>query len=233
MSSRKNAITYLILSAIGATLVIIMAWLGPSNADTIDVSDKLIMGFVFISSCIFGISLAVRPRWLKKYTKRGIHGANNEKSDKTPRKRQGHHPDCEEFKSHTIRIGDKTYCAGCLGLSLGALVSILLMTLFIIPSELPKIVLYTFVILGIAIIALNYMEIMLPARNAHAHVISNIFLVIAFFFIVISTFQLTGSVTYGIIGVIISFLWLDTRIQISSWRHAAICKKCSETCKVY
>jgi hypothetical protein len=92
---------------------------------------------------------------------------------------------------------------------------------------------YHVVFLGLIIIGLAYVEIMLPIRHAVVHIISNIFLVLSFFLVTISIFETTGNKVYGILSVIISFLFLDTRIQLSNWQHARICESCSETCKMH
>ncbi len=189
---------------------------------------------MFITSCIFGISLALYPRWFRRLTKHATHHLNSEKSRKITRKYKGHHPDCGNFQSHTIETKNKTLCAGCLGLSIGSIISIVLMIIYmVIIREKAATGFYYVVFLGLIIIGLAYVEIMLPIRHAVVHVISNIFLVLSFFLVTISIFEITGNKIYGMLGVIISFLFLDTRIQLSNWQHARICESCSETCKVY
>lgn len=232
LKQTKNNFYYIILSILAGALILALIFFSSSTVNTIDIYDKLFVGGAVISSCIFGISLAVYPSWPRRFTKRKT--PINQKSQKTTRKRRGHHPDCEHFRNHTITIKNKVLCAGCLGLSLGAVVSIFLMIIYILfPDGLSQTILYIFIILGISIITLNYIEIIIPKRNAFVHLLCNVFLVISFFLIVISIFQLTGNIIYGLFGVILSFLWLDTRIQLSNWRHALICKDCSELCKMY
>ncbi len=234
MNQKKSAIYYVILSTIGAMLLIVIPLFSASNINAIHIFDKLIVGGAFISSCILGISFAIKPNWIGRFIKRGRHDENEQQSHMKTRKRQGHHPDCEKFKSHVIKTKNKVICASCSGLAVGSLISIFLMATYIfIPSEIPLTILYIFIILGLIIIILNYIEIVIPTRNARIHVIFNALLVISFFLIIIGIFELTGSIIYGIFGVIISFLWLDTRILLSKWRHSEICKSCSETCKVY
>jgi hypothetical protein len=235
LSHKKNVAIYLALSSIGAAFIILVSWLGGAEPGSIGFVDKLIVAGAFVSSCLFGISLAVRPGWTGRFARRGIHGANPGNSERnTGRNRRGHHPDCEEFESHRIFTKKKTYCAGCLGLSLGSAIAILLMVLYlVIPNNLPSYVLLMFVIIGLTIVALNYIEIAMSKRNPIGHVVSNAFLVVGFFLIIVGVFQLTGNALIGILGVIVSFLWLDARIQLSHWRHSEICNGCSETCKAY
>ena len=234
MKKNKNIFYYIILSIAAAFLLLILTFLSPLNATTIGMHDKLFVGGMFITSCIFGISLALYPRWFRRLTKHAAYHLNSEKSRKITRKYKGHHPDCGNFQSHTIETKNKTLCAGCLGLSIGSIISIVLTIIYmVIIREKAAIGFYYVVFLGLIIIGLTYVEIMFPIRHAVVHVISNIFLVLSFFLVTIRIFEITGNKIYGILSVLISFLFLDTRIQLSNWQHARICESCSEPCRMY
>jgi hypothetical protein len=218
-------IYYLIFSTIGAALLIVASFISYSDQNVIQMSHKLVVGGTFIISCIFGIYAAVKPDWV--YSK----GVDNQQSQI---KIIGHHPDCGEFNNHVIKIKNRILCPGCYGLGLGSVISILLMSSYIVfPIEIQHIHLYVLVILGMLLIVLNYVEITIPTRIAYFHLISNIFLVISFFLIILGILHLTGNMIYGLLAVLISYLWLDTRIQLSVWRHSRVCQNCSESCKVY
>jgi len=224
LKQKTNVFYYIVLSIAAAVLLLIVAFFSNSN----------IIGGVFITSCLFGTSLTIYPGWFKRFTKQEKHNPNNMMTQKTARKRKGHHPKCEQFQNHTMRIGNKTLCAGCLGLSVGSILSIFLMILYIvIGGKLSFTTFYFFIFLGLTIIGLVYVELMLSIRHAFLHVLSNIFLIVSFFIVTISIFEITGSKIYGTISVILSFLWLDTRIRLSNWNHTQICENCSETCKMY
>jgi hypothetical protein len=234
LKQNKNIFYYIILSIAAAVLLLILIFLSPLNTTATGIYDKSFVGGVFITSCIFGISLALYPRWFRRLTKHATHHLNSGKSRKIIRKYKGHHPDCGNFQSHTIGIKNKTLCAGCLGLSIGAIISIILAIIYIVTIRNESIPgFYYVVFIGLIAIGLTYAEIMLPLRHAIVHVISNIFLVLSFFLITIGIFEITGNKIYGTISVIVSFLWLDTRIQLSNWKHTMICEHCNETCKMY
>jgi hypothetical protein len=178
--------------------------------------------------------MAVRPNWIHRLGK--DPSSTNQKSPEQSVliRREGHHPTCKNFESHTITIGDKKHCAGCTGLALGAVIAILLMSIYILmPLEMNANVTELFLTTGFIIIGLIFLKIMTMPKRTSTHIISNAGLPLGFFFVVIGAFQLTGDVISGLIAVIISFLWLDTRIQISNWRHSIICKICKKSCKVY
>ena len=225
---------YLFLSIVVAFLMLILTYFSSSISINIGVYDKIFVGGAFITSCIFGISFAMFPGWFKKFSKNENQRAKRQQTKKKMRKHKGHHPDCYQFRNHTIRIKNKTHCAGCFGLSIGSIISIFLMIIYIIiASNLSSTIFYFLIFLGLIMICLAYIEIILPFRHAVVHVISNVLLVISFLLIVISIFGITGNRIFGIIVIILSFLWLDTRIQLSNWQHARICKYCGEPCKMY
>ena len=234
MKQKTNVIYYLILSITAAILLLTLAFFNSSNTASVDIYDKLFVGGVFITICLFGISLAIYPGWFKRFTKQEKQNPNRKQTQKAARKRKGHHPDCDQFQNHTIRIDNKILCAGCLGLSIGAILSIFLMILYIvIGGELSFTTFYFFMFLGLILIGLVYIEIMLPIRHAIIHVLSNVFLVVSFLLIVVCIFEITGNKIYGAVSILLSFLWLDTRIQLSYWQHSLICNNCTEQCKMY
>jgi hypothetical protein len=229
---------YVVLSAVGALLISIIALLGVETEIPVSSTERIMVGIAFIASALFGISIAVRPGWLGRLARKGVHGADireaREISEPPGRRRLGHHPDCEGFGSHRIAIRNGTYCAGCLGLSLGAIAAVILTILHtVVPYRLSGLSLYVVFFLGVGIVFSNFGEIMLRMRNPYVHVGSNAFLVIGFLLVALGVFELTGGILYGLFAILISFLWLDTRIRLSKWRHHRICESCGSDCKAY
>jgi hypothetical protein len=212
-------------------MIVSLALYDSPEADSVDSTERLVVGGVFMGSCALGISLAIWPGWFRK-SGRGDHGSRGDTTG--GRGRLGHHPDCESFQSHVLKMKAGALCAGCTGLALGSFVSILLTGAYLVrPLDLQSATLHALIALGIVLVVVSFIEIAAPARNVLVHVTANALLVVGFFSLVIGTFQLTGSLAYGLLGVVISFLLLDTRIQLSSWRHSRMCADCRESCKSY
>jgi hypothetical protein len=196
--------------------------------------DKFFVAGVFISSCIFGISLAFYPSWFKKLYKQKGNDQEKLQTRKALKSYRGHHPDCSQFQNHILKTKTKTLCAGCIGLTVGAIISIFLMFLYIsLTPNLLTIAYNIFIIIGIAIISLTYIEIILPLRHPVIHMIVNILLIFSFLLLTISILEITKNKLYGFITLILSLLWLETRIQLSIWKHKRICGNCINTCKIY
>lgn len=233
MKEIHTILYYLVLSFISIVFLVILIVTAPSQTDIIVLPEKFFVAIVFVTSCIFGITLALFPGWLRKSFKlrdQHVHAL----SKKTERHYKGHHPDCDAFKSHTVTIKNRVWCAGCLGLIIGSLISIIAIVciLFFIDSWQISL-LYGFFILGCIILAVVYSEIVVPVRYAIVHVFSNSMLIVSFLFFTLSIFYITGKIVYGVIAILFSFLWLDTRIQLSSYSHKRICQLCVERCKMY
>lgn len=232
MKKIKSIFYYLLLSFTAVVLIIIMIFSKPNASNSANFFDKFFVAGAFLASCIFGISIAIYPNWWRK-NKQNTHISDIQTSKKS-RLFQGHHPDCSMFRSHVIIIKNKARCAGCVGLLLGALISIFLMILYLtLPFRLPIVMYYILLILGILLLIFIYGEIMLLKRNMFFHILLNSLLVLSFFFITISVVELTENPVYGVLVVLLCFLWLDTRIHISNYRHQRICFSCNQECKSY
>ena len=233
MKENRYLYSYFILSIIGAAFILLFALLGTSDKGEIKILDKTIICVVFIICCIFGISLAFKPNWIRSYRKRKII-KNKSMKDRLTILRQGHHPTCGQFEKHTIKFNNKILCAGCTGLILGAVSASVFMVIYVlIGFNVSTTFFYFLIILGLIFIAANFILTFLQPKNAGGQLISSIALIIGFLFVVLGIFELTGEIIYGLIGIIISFLWLDTRIQLSYFRHSELCNNCQKICKAY
>lgn len=234
MKQKSEVIYYILLSIIAVFLLLVLIYFASSKTVIIDFYDRLLVGGLFIVCCLFGISLAVYPSWYKKILKISKNNLNKKKDKKVLRKRKGHHPDCDQFKNHVIRLNNKVLCTGCLGLAIGSIISVFLMLIYLaFVSGKTSTMFYSLVILGLIMIAFNFVEIMFPLRQRAVHIFSNVLIVVGFLLIVIGIFEITGSKTYAITSIIFSYLWLFTRIQLSHQRHSLICSSCSKKCKMY
>lgn len=229
MNQKNQVIKYIILSISALFLILIIGFIAPSK--NITIFDKLIVGIVSIFGCLIGTSLAIHPGWYKTLKKRNQTSHNKSKKN-SDIKFKGHHPNCDNFSNHTIVIKNKTYCAGCLGLIIGSVVSIILITFYFL-FDFSKINFHLILILGILLILIIFIIIIYVKRNPYLRVISNTIFLLSFLIIVISILEITGDLVYGLLTVIFSFLLIDTRIRISKWSHSIICRDCEKDCKMY
>lgn len=210
-----------------------MILMEPSSSTKISLNEKIIVSGVFIVSCCVGITLALNPGWIHKLSKKEILTIITI-SDHPKRSFYGHHPDCERFQNDRIIVRNKTWCAGCLGLSIGSLVSILFMVIYTFASfQQPRFTFLILLLFGLVLIALIFVETVSRKNQPVTHLLLNAMLVPSFFLITISVTELTGKPVFGVFTIILCVLWLDTRIILSKWRHRRTCNSCPESCKMY
>ena len=234
MNRKQEALFFVALSVIGAIFVILVVWLRPATSAAIVFTDRAVVGGALVLSCALGIGLALRPNRIRRLALRQHHGGIPEQSKAPARRRQGHHPDCVWFDSHRLVIGGRALCAGCTGLAVGSIVAVVLAVFYLafspgIPVETAR----ALIGVGLVILAVNYIGIASPSRKAASHAFSNAALVVGFLLVTVSVLELTSSLAYGLLAVVLSFLWLDTRIRLSGWRHSQTCEECVELCKAY
>lgn len=218
--------SYLFLSTVAAGLLIALTFLHENT--TVGFFDRLIVSGFFITSCTLGILLTARPGLFKiRHSKQGIAEGDTRGQQL---QFKGHHPGCIHFQSHVLSFRKKTLCAGCTGLQIGSIAAIFLIILYNVTGSLGEKTFNLFI--GFILIGLVYIETILSKRQAMLHVIFNLMLVVAFLLITIGVLELTKASGPGVISILLSFLWLDTRIRLSKWRHTMICRNCGK-CKPF
>ena len=233
MKQKRIVNYYILISSIFILMLIILNIFSFNSDIIIEKLYRIYITLIFIILCIFGFSLSIYPRWYYKIIKKNKKKFFNTKLDNNKIKREGHHPKCSKFRNHVIKIKKKIICTGCLGLGIGSLISIFLIIYYFTSynSEYSILYLYSF-FLGLIIITISFIESFIN-NNPFFHVLSNIFLIIGFMLIIISTLENSGDIIYGLIAILASFLFLETRIQISLLKHMNICNQCIKNCKMY
>ncbi|HVQ00612.1 MAG TPA: hypothetical protein VMT57_03775 [Candidatus Thermoplasmatota archaeon] len=233
MRHTSEVYLFLLFAFIAMAFLILTMLLVPARTIMIPLDNKLMVSASFIASCCVGMSLAVYPGWFRKrLTAHNI--ARNRKNGPSTRAFSGHHPDCERFQAHRLTIGAKTWCAGCLGLLLGSLVSIFFMMLYVISSPgFSRNMYELLLLLGLILVVVVFLETVLQNRHPIAHVALNAILILGFFFVTMSVTELTGKGLFGVFTVVLCALWLNTRVTLSTWRHQRTCSSCTASCKMY
>jgi hypothetical protein len=233
LKNTRTLFTYLTFSCIAGVLIILVIGTASSHLPPLSFEEKAGIVGVFVLCCGLGISFTFRPNWLR----RQFPKSQSEETNTPPQKKQsfqGHHPSCATFQNHTIQWKEKTWCAGCLGLFIGLCDSIVFMILYLTTDfQISKMMALLLVLLGLCILILVYIETLYQSRYARVHVVMNSLLPLSFFIITIAIAAGTGNVVYGLFTILLCFLWLDTRIQLSKWHHSLLCTQCSESCKMF
>jgi hypothetical protein len=125
MSALRRVWTYLLLSLAAGVFVIAIVLLGGDGEVHVSGEDRVVLGMALLVLIALGVLSALRPNWWRRATagREGPEGPSSTDGNGVlpGPPRRGHHPGCEGFASHTIKLRGKVRCAGCTGLVAGAL----------------------------------------------------------------------------------------------------------------
>lgn len=142
---------------------------------------------------------------------------------------QGHHPDCEGFSAHVIRINSKTFCAACTGLLLGTLMALAGATLYFFGDW--HIEQNGLLAVFVGALGVGFGLFQLKFRS-FVRLLLNVFFVLGVFFVLVGIDKLTQSLFIDLFLVVLTVFWLFTRILFSQWDHWRICYTCRTPCEI-
>lgn len=146
----------------------------------------------------------------------------------------GHHPACNLFRAHEFRLGEKTFCAGCVGLFAGAFCALIGTTLYFFAGcAIGQSAYPLFIAPGILVVLLSLLQFhILNVQYAAARLLINSFFVVATFLTLVGLDLLLNSLTLDLLVILFSLFWLYTKILLSNWDHERICSLCGASCRL-
>lgn len=233
-SSRNFDIIYLIILSFLGLFLAGMLTVYPSVVNEYLLWRKPLVGSIFGLICVFGILAVFFPRRCSSVFNIGKKKPSSPYLSKlvshgTSSTLQGHHPNCGNFAAHVFRIGNKTYCAACIGLVLGGLLALVGTILYFfgnwsVETKNP-------LIIYVGILGVSFGLFQFKSRS-FVRLLLNIFFVLGTFLILVGADILVHSVMIDLFLVALTFFWLFVRISLSQWDHLRICSACKiATCE--
>lgn len=188
---------------------------------------------VFILICLLGMVAAVSPSrctellFIKKNQKFEWKVSEKDSGD-IGKNFKGHHPDCDNFKTHTFNLIGMKYCAGCSGLFIGALIAVIGTIIYYfygIPDAYGGwLIFFT----GFIIVLVYLLQDLLLDINLNlAKFFFNMLLVMGSFMILIGINELNSSIFIQFFFLALVFIWILGRIAGSEKKHNEICDECT------
>lgn len=197
---------------------------------------KPVIGSIFGAICLFGIIAVFFPKQCSamSHSSRGEENASSNENyldshENTPNLR-GHHPDCGNFTAHVVQTDNKTFCAACTGLLLGALIALAGTTIYfsghwnIEQSNLLAILVGTLGV-GLGLFQFKF--------RSFVRLVVNTFFVLGAFLALVGIDGIIQSLLADLFLVVLTVFWLLTRILLSQWDHWRICHTCRTPCEAY
>ena len=197
---------------------------------------KPVIGSIFGSICVLGIITVFFPKQCSAMfhsTKGGRDTSSNEKdldSHESAPNLKGHHPDCGSFSAHVVQTNNKTFCAACTGLLLGALMALAGTIIYffgywhIERNSLLAVFMGTLGV-GLGLFQFKFRSLF--------RLLINTFFVLGNFFVLVGIDELIQSLLADLFLVVLTVFWLLTRILFSQWDHWRICHTCRTPCEGY
>jgi hypothetical protein len=181
-----------------------------------------ISSLAFIIICVFGAVAGIFPSQMRNPFNR------TPKRDEAGPGHLGHHPACGRFETHVLRVRGKILCAGCAGLTIGAVVAIILSlySLFY-PIQVPSLII---LVAGVILTTLGIFQHVL-SREPRIHLALNVALVTGVAISRIGANQLNGGIALDAYTLALSLYLIIVRIDLSRDDHAIICTTCFAPCE--
>jgi len=229
------------ISLIGLILATILLFYTPASQDFL--WRRPIISSTYALICILGAIAVFFPRrcsrvvFLKKW----------EKTRKTPYKTpqldemrmttflgfkltHGHHPKCESFSDHELQIGNKTFCAGCTGLLIGALISLVTVSAYFLSQVQIDKAAIPLVRFGFITVLVGLLTPVFIAGRSAIRLATNAFLILGMSSILVGADTLLHNVQIDLYLMALDVLWLMTRVSLSQLNHERICANCIRKC---
>ena len=239
--SNLTVLSLVIISLIGVILASILLFYTPVSQDLS--WRRPIVSSIYALICILGAIAVFFP----KNCSRIIRSKRWETTPTTPHKTpqidkmrttsflgfkltHGHHPNCEGFSDHEFQIGRKTYCAGCIGLLIGASISLVTVSAYFISQvQLDKVAIHLVGFGFITVLAGLMTPIFIAGRSA-VRLAANTFLILGMSSILVGADTLLHNIQIDLYLIALDILWLTTRISLSQLNHERICADCTQKC---
>lgn len=200
---------------------------------------KQLTGSIFMAICLLGITAGVYPsgcsRMLhfRRIKNNSYNTMTQAGTKETTIRFEGHHPTCGNFSAHVLQLSGKTYCAGCTGLVVGAIISVLGSFMYFFAGLQvgeAGIVVFSLGFLGVACGLLQHN---LPNANRGAvHLFLNVVFVLGAFLLLVGVTEITNNFILGLYLLGLIVYWIITRVTLSKREHEKICATCGlKSCK--
>ena len=184
---------------------------------------KPLIGSLFSLICILGILASIFPSRCSE----AFHFGEATKDTATRQiLNASHHPDCERFSAHVVRINGQTRCAACTGLLLGAVIAIVGACLYFSSGLHIGNAHFLPLAGGIGVLA-GFLQ---WRFKAYVRLALNSVFVFGAFLSLVGVDQASQNVAIDLFSVMLIVFWIFTRIQLSQWDHSRTCDSCNSPC---
>ena len=228
--SQSYTLGFLIASSLAALVLVLLFIIIPPFIAMDLYLRKQLIGTTFSALCVGGFIAALLPG---KCTSRSEPHFSRLFSDLDGRSLhvpavKGHHPDCGKFSDHTVKFNGTVYCAACLGLAAGSLVSLVVTVFYFFLSVSFSQFSVPVIILGEVGILIGFIQTKLKSMF---RLLANLLFVVGGSLIIVGMDEHMKSLFVDIFLIGAVFLWIFARMALSQEDHRRICLSCGLSCR--
>jgi hypothetical protein len=209
------------------------AWLAlaPGEAGDGHALRKPLVGWLFISICVLGMVAVLRPgpcsRAVGFRPRDGRAPGGKEGRTVSAWGTVGHHPDCEGFSSHVLRVRGREVCAGCTGLFIGGLVALSLTASYFLGGV-ASLGSPMALVAGLAGVSFALLVPALGCPYPWARLLSSASLAVGSFLVLAAVDAARKDLCADLLVIGIVVYWIMGRIMLSRLSHGLICSECAD-----
>ena len=232
--SSTSALIALVISLAGLCLLPILLTSPPSTI-VLPWQTQLVGG-LFTLICVLGIIAGISPRhcsfsFLTRTKSIAAKSLDPQPTPASEIQKRGHHPTCEAYSGHVLKLQSRILCAGCTGLVTGALLAILGAVLFFFAGWRfydPYLIFWIgFVFVAFGLIQ-HLIYRLLGINHGFVRFIVNNLFVLGPFLLLASLVQILNNLILSGYLLLLTLYWIFTRITMSQRSHRLICGRCTE-----
>jgi len=225
------SLSYIGLSLGGLCLLVVLT-ANPATSRVTFPLQALATGLIFTLICLLGIPLGVFPsRCARAFhfraRKKEVDTTDSGTAQGAAVAFRGHHPACNHFAAHVVQIGAVTYCAGCVGLVTGAVISLVgCVAYFFLRVSIGAAGWY---VLGIGVggVVGGVLQYHLfRGCSGVIHCLVNVGFVVGAFLLLVAVNALRSNFALEVYLCALMVFWILTRIALSQREHTRMCAAC-------
>ncbi|MEM3660957.1 MAG: hypothetical protein QXU11_11280 [Thermoproteota archaeon] len=221
MRSFERLVAVSLAVYLASLLMVLTIVFNPPQVPADPSSRKTLTWIVFNAICLAGVFASVSPETCSRVFPGKAGG------EASPRRRiEGHHPVCEAFSTHVVKIGGRVFCAACTGLFLGGVSAMVFSTAYFLPGlsleKSPQPVL-----MGAIMVMLVPLG---QAAKGFTRVLLNLVFPIGGMLVLIGLDNLYESLFLNVFITALIVFWIMVRIMVSSLSHWKTCSSCGSRC---
>ncbi len=218
-------LSYKLLLSIAGLLLIVALTVFPPTVTGDFTLRKTVIGLIFSMFCLLGVLAVFSPSKCGKILdlKKGSVGSDSAVSHGVSTVLRGHHPTCGKYSAHVFRIGDRTFCAACIGLLLGGLLALAGAAIYFFCDW--QVAEYTELIVLLGSLGVSFGLFQFKFRSL-IRLSANTVFVLGALLILIGIDESVHSLVFDLFVFSLIVFWLFTRISLSQWDHEMICSGC-------